>query len=142
MLGGSTLRASSAATCREERSQTLPPIGPSHMIRSPMPGPWRAVSNPMEASMATSRSWHQVKGRWTRSLGMRGLRVRLFQMRRGGKYYRDIWLPGRGKNRKSLGTTERGEGERLGQILLAQLIKAAPANGVSEAILTLGDLWQ
>ncbi len=92
--------------------------------------------------MATSRSWHQVKGRWTRSLGMRGLRVRLFQMRRGGKYYRDVWLPGRGKNRKSLGTTDRREAERLGQTLLAQLLKAVPGNGVAEVILTLGELWR
>ncbi len=65
-----------------------------------------------------------------------------FSNAKGWTYDRDVWLPGRGKNRKSLGTTDRREAERLGQTLLAQLIKAVPTNGVSEVILTLGELWQ
>jgi integrase len=73
---------------------------------------------------------------------MRGLRVRLFQMRRRGTYYRDVWLPGRGKDRRSLGTTDRRKAERLGQTLLAQLIKAVPGIVVEEASVTLGDLWR
>jgi hypothetical protein len=60
------------------------------MIRMPMLGPWSAVSD-MEATMAPRSSWHQVKGRWTRTLGEHGFRVRLFQKRKGGTFCRDVW---------------------------------------------------
>src|SRR5438876_410891 len=38
--------------------------------------------------------WHQVHGRWTRSLGERGMRVRIFEKRRNGTFYRTTWVPG------------------------------------------------
>jgi len=75
--------------------------------------------------MATSKrrtEWHQVKGKWTRSLGERGLRVRLFQKRREGPFYRAVWVPGRGRNQAPLGTSDRQEAERLGRLLLAELL--------------------
>ena len=42
--------------------------------------------------------WHQVHGRWTRSLGERGMRVRIFEKRRNGTFYRTTWVPGRGRD--------------------------------------------
>src|SRR5205807_387883 len=41
--------------------------------------------------------WHQVHGRWTRSLGERGMRVRIFEKRRNGTFCRTTWGPGRGR---------------------------------------------
>src|SRR2546422_1312869 len=55
--------------------------------------------------------WHQVHGRWTRSLGERGMRVRIFEKRRNGTFYRTIWVPGRGRNHGSLRTRDRNEAE-------------------------------
>ena len=92
----------------------------------------------------TSKGWHQVKGKWARSLGERGIRVRLFQMRRGGTFFRAVWQAGRGKNgknRKSLGTTDRGDAERQGKALLAAL-RAGEVGTVLPDRLTLGDLWE
>lgn len=68
-------------------------------------------------------SWRQVNGLWTRSLGSRGARVRLFERTKGGAYYRAVHVPGRGKDRKSLGTCDRDEAERLGKELLAALLR-------------------
>ena len=50
------------------------------------------------------------------------MRVRLFQMTKDGSFYRDLWVPGRGKNRRCIGTTDRVEAERLGRELLAALL--------------------
>ncbi|HSU92217.1 MAG TPA: tyrosine-type recombinase/integrase [Gemmatimonadaceae bacterium] len=90
--------------------------------------------------MAPRGSWHQIKGRWTRTLGEHGLRVRLFQMRKGGTFYRDVWLPELGKDRKCLHTTDRAEAERLARALLS-----ARERDESEVraprVLTLGVLW-
>jgi integrase len=106
------------------------------MIRLPMPGlSWLTVSNRPEARM--TRGWHQVNGKWARSLGERGIRVRLFQMTKGGPFYRDVWRSGRGKHRKSLGTRDRPTAERKGRELLAML-----RQGMTVAVtpLTLGEL--
>lgn len=67
--------------------------------------------------------WHQVNGKWTRSLGDRGLRVRLFQKRRGGTFYREVWVAGRGRDRRSLDTTDRAEADQRGKLLYAELLK-------------------
>ncbi len=61
------------------------------------------------------------KGTWTCSLGVRGCRVRLFQITKDGCFYREVHLSGRGKDRISLNTRERSEAERLGRALLASL---------------------
>ncbi|HWI89032.1 MAG: site-specific integrase [Gemmatimonadaceae bacterium] len=90
--------------------------------------------------MAPRGSWHQIKGRWTRTLGEHGLRVRLFQMRKGGTFYRDVWLPEVGKDRKYLQTTDRAEAERLGRAFLAARLREEHEAPLSR-VLTLGTLW-
>jgi integrase len=97
--------------------------------------------------MAQNSGWRMVGDRWTRSLGVRGLRVRLFQKRRHGVFYRTLWLPGEGKDRKCLGTKDRREAERLGRALLTELrtagVDSIPADREStRSSLTLGDLWR
>jgi integrase len=87
-----------------------------------------------------SRSeWRQHNGKWSRSLGNRGMRLRLFQKRSGGGFYRSIWIPGQGFSRKSLGTTDRNEADSLGRELLAALLRNEDVSASS--VLTLGDLW-
>jgi integrase len=77
-----------------------------------------------------------------RTLGERGCRIRLFERAKGQGFYRDVSIAGRpGKDRKSLGTTDRTEAEQRGKALLAML----RAGGASDAVptrLTLGDLWE
>lgn len=84
--------------------------------------------------------WHQHNGLWSRSLGNRGIRVRLFQKRSGGQFYRAVWQPGRGEDRRCVGTSDRLVAERLGKELLGALLRdeaiAAPD------VLTLGVLWR
>jgi integrase len=84
-------------------------------------------------------TWRQVNGKWTRSIGSRGTRIRIFEKRRGGVFFRDVWLSGRGKNRKSLGTTDRAEADRLGTHLLAALLRQEET---TETVLLLRDLWE
>lgn len=64
---------------------------------------------------------HQKNGTWTLSIGRRGDRVRLFQKRRDGQFYREVWVPGKGPSRKCLGTSDRGEAEQLARRLQAEL---------------------
>jgi len=76
------------------------------------------------ATRKPSRSeWQLKSGKWTRSLGSRGTRVRLFQKRSGGLFYRAFWVPSRGVDRKCLGTVGRAEAEKLGKALLGVLLK-------------------
>jgi hypothetical protein len=85
--------------------------------------------------------WHQVHGRWTRSLGERGMRVRLFQKRSNGTFYRAVWVRGRGHDRACLHTRDRGEAERLAKRFLGALLTGQgqePGNGR----LTLKQLWE
>jgi integrase len=84
--------------------------------------------------------WHQVHGRWTRSLGERGMRVRLFEKRRNGTFYRTIWVRGQGRDHASLKTRDRNEAERLGRVLLAELLRQEETTKSQR--LTLGALWQ
>jgi integrase len=88
---------------------------------------------------ASRTEWHQQKGLWSRSLGNRGMRLRLFEKRRGGGFYRSVWIPGQGFSRKSLGTTDRNEADRLGRSLLAALLRNE--NVSASGALMLGDLW-
>src|SRR6266478_1349425 len=84
--------------------------------------------------------WHQVHGRWTRSLGERGMRVRIFEKRRNGTFYRTTWVPGRGRDHASLGTRDRNEAERLGRMLLAELLRQEGTTRSER--LTLGAFWK
>lgn len=90
-------------------------------------------------SKSTNRSvWHKSNGKWSLSLGARGTRVRLFEMTKGGVFYRDVYVNGE-KNRRTLGTRDRKEAERLGKLLLSELLsgKADEESGT----LTLQSLW-
>ena len=74
--------------------------------------------------------WTRNKsGGWTRSLGERGMRVRLFENRRGGVFYRQVWVPGVGRSVQSLRTKDRAEAERLGRQLLAALLQGEFGEG-------------
>lgn len=84
--------------------------------------------------------WHQVSGKWTRSLGHRGMRVRLFQKRVGGVYYRAVWVPGAGRSVASLGTTDRATAEHLGKRLLAVLLEGEVPR--ADEPVRLGELWR
>jgi len=86
-----------------------------------------------------NREWLQTRGCWSRSLGERGTRVRLSQRKKGGAFYRTVWVPGRGKSLASLGTRDRDEAERLGRALLAELQRGDSAPPPQR--LTLGELW-
>lgn len=92
------------------------------------------------ATRKPSRSeWHQHNGLWSRSLGYRGIRVRLFQKRSGGMFYRAMWVPRRGFDKKCVGTTNRVEAESLGKALLAALLK--DEHFPSPGVLSLSTLW-
>ncbi len=69
------------------------------------------------------------------------MRVRLFQKRQDGIFFRAIWRPGRGEDQKPLGTRDKAEALRLGRLLLAELLKGDPSAVQSEP-LTLGELWR
>lgn len=84
--------------------------------------------------------WHQVNGKWTRSLGHRGMRVRLFQIRRGGMFFRAVWVAGAGRSIVSLGTRDRSKAEQLGKRLLAALLEGE-APRANEAV-RLADAWR
>src|SRR5438046_3797838 len=86
------------------------------------------------------KEWQQVDGRWMHSLGERGMRVRIFEKRRNGTFYRTTWVPGQGRNHASLGTRDRNEAERLGRMLLAELLRQEETTRSER--LTLGALWK
>src|SRR6185503_17007416 len=92
------------------------------MIRVPMLGPFSTDREGATMRKATKEGWKLVGGKWTRSLGMRGARVRLFQRRSGTTFYRDVWVRGKGRDIKSLNTCDRDEAERLGKQLLGALL--------------------
>ena len=61
-------------------------------------------------------------------------------MRKGGTFYRTVWLPGLGTDRRCLHTTDRAEAERLGRALLSARLRDgydAPA----PRVLPLDVLW-
>src|SRR5687767_11359250 len=60
-------------------------------------------------------------------------------MTKGGTFYRDVWLPESGKNRRSIGTTDRAEADRIGRELLAELLRDGSV--ATDAPVALGDLW-
>ncbi len=74
--------------------------------------------------------WHRLRnGTWARPFGMRGCRVRLFQKRSAGVFYRAVYIPGKqGCSRKALDTFDKSEAERLAKQLLAALLQADSAD--------------
>jgi len=84
--------------------------------------------------------WHRTKtGCWTCSLGERGMRVRLFEKRRDGAFYRETHVPGKGRDQAPLHTSDKDVAERLGRELLANLLTGQAA--LPAGPLTLGVLW-
>lgn len=85
--------------------------------------------------------WRRTdSGTWTRSLGNRGARVRLFQKRQDGPYYREVYIKGAGRDQACLGTTDQKEALRLGQELLAALITHSFTGPRSDGPVRLGEL--
>lgn len=84
--------------------------------------------------------WHQAEGKWSTSLGSRGTRVRLFQKRSGGVFYRAVWIAGAGRSIASLNTCDRSEAERRGKLLLAELLKRVVPQATGPV--SLGELWE
>jgi len=85
--------------------------------------------------MKKRSGWTLKRGRWTRSLGHRGCRVRLFQKRRDGKFYRSVWRNGR-EDVACLFTADRDEADRMGQRLFGLLLSGETPKGP----VRLGDL--
>lgn len=85
--------------------------------------------------------WKKKDGKWTCSLGSRGMRVRLFQNRRAGPFYRAVWIPGVGRDVASLRTNNRHDAEDFGRKLLAEMLAGGPES-VREDQVFLGDLWE
>lgn len=67
------------------------------------------------------------------------MRIQLFEKRSGGQFYRSVWIPGHGRNRKSLGATDRNEADRLGRALLSALLRDEETT--ASGAVTLRDLW-
>lgn len=86
--------------------------------------------------------WRTTRtGCWTRTLGERGLRVRLFQKRRGGTFYRAVWLPdSRVWDRRAIGTSERAEAEDMGRQLLGALLLDGSPTAIGAV--KLGEVWE
>lgn len=92
------------------------------------------------ATRAPKRNeWHQAAGKWSKSLGSRGMRVRLFQKRIGGVFYRAVWVAETGRDIASLNTSDRVEAERRGKLLLAALLNGAQPRVAGPV--RLGELW-
>jgi integrase len=92
-------------------------------------------------------SWNLQNGKWSRSIGERGARVRLFQKTKDGVFYRATWVrsddprePCGRRNVRSLGTRDRNHAERLGRALLAALLAGDPP--LAPEVLTLAHLWE
>src|SRR5581483_4988678 len=108
-----------------------------------IPGPTLGLSRIgglefLMASPTRSDEWYQHDEKWTLSLGQRGMRVRLFQKRKDGVFFRAVWVPGSGCDQVSLQTNDRDEAERLGRELLAELQEAkAP---LSVGVVRMGEL--
>lgn len=100
-----------------------------HMIPVRTPGLSALKAGLEDLLMASHKpihtEWHRLEdGTWARSLGGRGYRVRLFQKRRGGVFYRAVYIPGRqGCSRRGLNTTDRSEAERLAKQLIGALLQ-------------------
>ncbi len=94
----------------------------------------------MASRKARRNEWTKRDGKWTRSLGSRGMRVRLFQNRRNGTFYRAVWVSEVGRDVASLRTRDRNEAERLGRELLAELVRGTPVRRTE--VVTLGELWE
>lgn len=72
--------------------------------------------------MKVSKWKKDSRGRYARSFGSRGTRVRVFQREPGGAYYREVWRGEQGVSRKSLKTRDRRKAEELGKKFAAMMV--------------------
>lgn len=79
-------------------------------------------------------------GRWSLSLGFRGCRVRVFQRMPGSTFARETWMPGRGRDQRSLGTSSRTEARELAERFLLALVQGSAHQ--PRPALTLASLWR
>jgi len=78
----------------------------------------------------------------TRTIGTRGCRVRLFQERSGGTFYRAVWVSNeRRSDIKCLQTLDKDQAEELGKRLVAALLSGDRSRTPGGKI-TLGELWE
>ena len=121
----------------------LPARAPQHTIQVPTLESSGAdgKEGAMPPRSIRRSGWKKKDGRWTCSLGSRGMRVRLFQNRRDGPFYRAMWIPGVGRDVASLQTKGRLEAEDLGRKLLAAMLGGG-SDSVREDEVVLGDLWK
>jgi integrase len=93
----------------------------------------------MTSTTASKNKWNRVNGTWRISLGSRGCTVRLFENRKTGVYYRDVWVDGR-KDRRSLHTANKAKAEELGRRILLRLLTGKLEE--ESSVVTLGSLWE
>src|SRR6266496_2602185 len=118
---------------RSGRTIPLPMLGGSP------PGPHQEVRMTERRLPIPERPWHKSKsGRWSLSLGVRGLKVRVQQRRPGGTFQR-VFRVGRRVSYASLHTTDRPEARRLAIEFIRELEKGKKIN-LAEP-LTLEKLW-
>lgn len=91
------------------------------------------------------QGWHLTNSGWACTLGGRGGRVRLFEKRSGGGFWRAVWTPASNGARgfwrsRPLGTQDRTEAEGLGRGLLAELDLGRRPD--SRESVRLGALWR
>jgi integrase len=68
------------------------------------------------------------------------MRIRLFQKRKDGAFYRAVWLHDLGIDQRPLSTSDKDEALRLGRALLAELLRGEESQAAARP-LTLGELW-
>src|SRR6266545_4441287 len=127
---------------RNQPSLTPGPSGrtiPLPMLGGSPPGPHQEVRMTERRLPIPERPWHKSKsGRWSLSLGVRGLKVRVQQRRPGGTFQR-VFRVGRRVSYASLHTTDRPEARRLAIEFIRELEKGKKIN-LAEP-LTLEKLW-
>src|SRR5207247_10361070 len=109
------------------------------MVGGSPPGPLLEVPMAEGRLPIPERPWHKSKsGRWSLSLGVRGLKVRVQQHKPGGTFQR-VFRVGRRVSYASLGTRDRQEARRLAIDFVRDLEKGKKVN-LAEP-LTLERLW-
>lgn len=93
----------------------------------------------MTSSTKDRYTWKRVHGLWTKSLGPRGSRIRLFEKTKDGYYYCDVYTNGRNV-RTSLRTRNRVEADRKGKEILSDFLSGKIEE--ENSVLTLGALWR
>src|SRR5256712_11866475 len=112
---------------------------PMPMLGGSPPGPHLEVRMAERRLPIPERPWHKSKsGRWSLSLGVRGLKVRVQQHKSGGTFQR-VFRVGRRVSYASLGTTDRQEARRLAIEFIREIEKGKKIN-LAEP-LTLEKLW-